>query len=243
VARFIHCQQLPFKQLCSVTLVAGVVAIGLVLDGLGFSALFSGQVPQPSLAQPAVQSSYISPETVSNRLYQQLPSFPKEDQYKPNNKDFAPSTLVERLVQYHTGIKGRNPRLRFDWKLTLADYLGLNELMPAQSYPGREYLARNPLDGDRAVVRQLSRQQRQQLVQTLVNIYTPPTAQGAPVGPVLAPAPTSTPPVAAPKPQRSPLLLPNSRGGDAQLLTPPTPATPVTPQPPRPTGDAQLLMP
>jgi hypothetical protein len=243
VARFIYFNRFHFKQLCSVTMVAGAVAAWLVLDGLGFSALFSAQLPQPILAQPAVQSSYISPETVATRLYQQLPSFPKEDQYKPNNKDFAPSTLVERLVQYHMGIKGRNPRLRFDWKLTLADYLGLNDLMAAQSYPGREYLARNPLDGDRAVVRQLSRQQRQQLVQTLVNIYAPPTAQTAPVAPNVAPAAVPNSPAPSPKPQRSPLLLPNSRGGDAQLLTPPTPATPATPQPPRPTGDAQLLMP
>lgn len=207
------------------------IAAGLVLDGAGYA-----------------QQSYIRPETVSNRFYAAMPSFPKEDQYKPSNRqNFTPSTLVERLVQYHTMIKGRNPQLRFDWKLTLADYLGLNDVITVQNYPGSTFLTRNPLDGDRTAIRQLSRQQRLQLIQTLVSIYTPVATTSTPATPNPASLPTAVPipPTPAPLPGRPP-LLPLPRGGDSQLLAPPAPPTtpsPTIPQPNRPTGDAQLLLP
>jgi hypothetical protein len=106
-----------FRQLFGFTTLAVAITAWILLETL----------TQRGMAQ----QRFITPEAASTRLYQQLPNFPKENQYKPNgNQNFTPSTLVERLVQYHTMVKGRNPQFRFDWKLTLADYLGLNDPQP-----------------------------------------------------------------------------------------------------------------
>jgi hypothetical protein len=191
-----------------------------------------------------IQTSYVSAEQIALRFYQRVPNFPRADNYKVTNPQIKiPSTLVERLALYHTLVKGRSPQRRFDWKLTLADFLGLNDVISAQSYPGREYLDKNPLEDDRVTIRQLNRQQRNQLVQTLVDLYTPAVArETAPATPGTPDKPQATPtlqpfPATAPSPSRVP---PSPQGGGAQLLTPPAPAVET---PPRPTGDARLLLP
>lgn len=122
---------------------------------------------QPAIAQP------ITVGDIWRKVYQQLPDFPKENTYSSKEGGVAQNnTLVSRMIQYHVYIKGRPPIYRLDWKLTLADYLEVNEVILDTSYPGHELLKKNPLDGDRAAIKKLNRTQRDALVQALVNAFT-----------------------------------------------------------------------
>jgi hypothetical protein len=180
-------------------MVVGVIFLG---SGTGKSIhrnLFS---IQPAYAQR------ITPSDVGQVVYQQLPDFPRENKYisKENGNVAENNTLVNRLIRYHIYTKGRAPIYRFDWKLTLADYLGANEIMYDASYPGNDSLRENPLEGDRKTITSLTRSQRDALIQVLVNIFNP-TAQNT-----LSPSPNI-----APSPSRSTTPQP-SQGGGADLL-------------------------
>ncbi|MBW4550034.1 MAG: hypothetical protein KME35_02825 [Aphanocapsa sp. GSE-SYN-MK-11-07L] len=192
-----------------------------------------------ALPPAAIAQTGVSPRKVADQVYQRLPEFPLENQYlrKDNNQQATDSTLVERFIQYHTTVKGRTPQFRLDWKVTFADYLGTNDFLEPGAYPGKAFLKTNPLDGDRAIIRKLNRQQRDSLLQALVDIYAGGASQvtTTPLPPAVSPSP---PP--APAPVAKPTLQPLPRSGDAQLLSPPSVLTPAQP---RPTGGAQLLMP
>ncbi|BAU10980.1 hypothetical protein LEP3755_14730 [Leptolyngbya sp. NIES-3755] len=109
-------------------------------------------------------------------VYKAVPELPLENQYvsretgnvDPNN------TLITRLIRYHYFIKGRPVNFRLDWKYTLADYLGINEPMQAEGYPGSDNLRKNPFESDRAIIQKLNRRQRDAIVQALVNAFTRP---------------------------------------------------------------------
>ena len=58
--------------------------------------------------------------------------------------------------------------MRLDWKLTLADYLGANDIMDPATYPSHDVLNKNPLDNDRAAVNTLTRSMRDQLIDRLI---------------------------------------------------------------------------
>ncbi|AFY54519.1 hypothetical protein Riv7116_1981 [Rivularia sp. PCC 7116] len=122
---------------------------------------------QPTVAQTIASSD------AWRKVYQQLPEFPRENKYvsKKTRKVSENQTLARRLIRYHVYIKGRAPNTRLDWKLTLADYLGANEIMYDASYPGSKTLTKNPIDGDRAAIKALNRSERNTLIQTLVNIF------------------------------------------------------------------------
>jgi len=129
---------------------------------------------------PGLQAELAAQQSVSigdvwPKVYQQLPDFPKENQYisKDTGKQASTNTLVSRLMAYHVYVRGRAPIYRLDWKLTLADYLGINEPIYDSNYPGNETLRKNPLDGDTAVIRRLNHTQRDALVQALVNAFNP----------------------------------------------------------------------
>ncbi len=108
------------------------------------------------------------------QVYQQLPNFPKENNYtnREGGKVAENNTLVGRMIQYHVYLKGRAPNYRLDWKITLADYLDANEVIYDTNYPGHELLKKNPLDGDKAAIAKLSRSQRNTLIQALVNVFS-----------------------------------------------------------------------
>ncbi|MBP5974647.1 hypothetical protein HW132_18380 [Brasilonema sp. CT11] len=160
---------------------------------------------QPADAQRAI------PGDAWQAVYQQLPDLPRENQYisKETGKVSENNTLVSRMIRYHSYLKGRPANYRLDWKLTLADYLGANEVMYETTYPGKDTLKKNPFDGDRAVIARLNRRQRDALVQALVNVFNP-NSQSTPTS---TPTPSSSAPEkTTPTPRRLP------KQGGAQLL-------------------------
>lgn len=179
-------------------MVVGVIVLGLGAGKSIHTSLFS---IQPAYAQR------ITPGDVWQEVYQQLPDLPRENKYisKENGKVAESNTLVNRLIRYHIYTKGRAPIYRLDWKLTLADYLGANEIMYDASYPGNDSLRENPIEGDRKAITRLTRSQRNALVQVLVNIFNPTQDTQSPS------------PNTAPSPNTSTTPQPPQRGG-AELL-------------------------
>ncbi len=116
-------------------------------------------------------------EEAWQKVYQQVPDLPREDQYvnRETGKVDSNNTLVSRLIRYHYYTKGRPMNYRLDWKFTLADYLGINEPIEATTYPGASNLRQNPFERDRAIIQKLNRKQRDALVQALVNVFTSPS--------------------------------------------------------------------
>lgn len=111
------------------------------------------------------------------QVYKAVPDLPLENQYmsRETGKIDPNNTLVTRMIRYHYFIKGRPVNFRLDWKYTLADYLGINEPIQAETYPGADNLRKNPFESDRAIIQKLNRRQRDALVQALVNVFTRPS--------------------------------------------------------------------
>jgi hypothetical protein len=153
-----------------------------------------------------------STEGIAQQVYAKLPDIPLENQYisRETNKAASKNTLVARVFRYHVFTKGRSPISRLDWKLTIADYLGANEFQDESVYPGYDSLKTNPLDGDRAAIKSLSRTKRDRLVTALLESSGSNRATDKPK-PTASPSPT----VPSPKPS---LKLPQP--GDAELLKP-----------------------
>lgn len=183
-------------------------------------ALLSPWATAPAIAQ----APNLNIADTARVLYEQLPFMPLENQYLNQDGEEVPeSSLITRMLLYHTAVQRRQPLFRLDWKLTLADYLDANETIMASTYPNSSTLQENPMEGDKAAIRGLTRQQREQFVDTIVLLLNPLAAREAttPSTPA-APAPGSVPPEPA--------------------LRPGTGSTTPLPQEPRP-GDAQLLLP
>ncbi|MCS6814474.1 MAG: hypothetical protein NZ772_13030 [Cyanobacteria bacterium] len=128
-------------------------------------------IAQSGVAQPSpVNVQPLLIQNVWREVYRQLPDLPLENQYvsRDTGQVATDNTLVRRMIQYHVFQKGRPPGLRLDWKLTLADYLGVNEYMDPDDYVAGARLTPSPLIGDQAAIKRLSRVQREELVQTLV---------------------------------------------------------------------------
>lgn len=189
----------PARVISLLVLIAGLNAPYQLLDAFA---------PQPSYAQTP------EPQELWQRVYQQLPNLPLENKHisKETGKVAQDSNLVTRLLQYHLYVKGRAPNYRLDWKLTLADYLGANELISETVYPGNDTLLANPLESDRQAIAKLSRQQRNDLIQTLVSLFAqneqdkPNSVNNTPER-AIAPSPSPAP--------NSPL---QPRPGDAERL-------------------------
>ncbi len=188
-------------KLITIACVAGLIVLGARLNTQTFMAINT----PPSFAQTA------RPQELWQQVYQRLPNLPLENKYvsKETKKVDTNSTLITRLLQYHLYVKGRAPGYRLDWKLTLADYLGANELIDEVAYPGNATLNTNPLEGDRAAITRLNRKERNDLVQTLVSLFRQNTR---------TPANNTSPGANSsdnPSPSNSPLP---PRPGDAQRL-------------------------
>lgn len=128
----------------------------------------------PDSTPPAI-AQIIRTEGVWRKVYEEVPDLPRENQYisKETGKVAEDDTLVGRFVRYHLYTKGRPPFHRLDWKLSLADYLGVNGLLNDGDYPSRTKLNKNPIEGDVEAIRKLNMQQRNALVQALVDAFNP----------------------------------------------------------------------
>jgi hypothetical protein len=126
----------------------------------------------------SVQAQMVRMNEVPPLVHKQIPSLPLENTYvsKKTGKIDEKSTLVARLIRYHAFVKRRPVNFRLDWQLTLADYLQVNDLIEASTYPGHDTLRENPLERDRAVILRLSRAERSQLVQVLTDLFQGKTA-------------------------------------------------------------------
>lgn len=168
---------------------------------------------------PAV-AQRIRVEDVWRQVYQEIPDLPMGNTYvnQETGKVSSDNTLVNRLIRYHVYIKGRSTSYRFDWKLTLADYLGSNERIDAETYPSGTSLKPNPMQGDMAAVRSLNRTQRAALVKVLVELFNPQANQSPPLANPSPSLPVSPSP--SPSPSANPRFPRQPQPGDANLLLP-----------------------
>jgi hypothetical protein len=202
------------------------VAVSLI--ALGITCL-TASVPLPhrssleastrllaSLGLKPAQAQRFDPNAVWQQVYEQL-ELPLENQYvsRETGEAAEDNTLVGRFIRYHIYTQGRPPIYRLDWKLTMADYLGVNEFISETTYPSADTLTTNPMEGDVAAIRRLNRAERDDLIQAIVDVFSASYSR-----------PPATP---APDPTSSP-------------ASPAQPAQPTRPRTPQP-GDADLLLP
>lgn len=183
------------------------------VKSLADSSRFSSQL---EIAQRQQLLPSVKTQDGWKQVYQQLPFLPLENKYvsRETGKVDPDNTLANRLIRYHLYVKGRSPNNRLDWKLTLADYLRVNELIQEKTYPGNDTLRQNPLESDRAAINRLNYKQRNALVQSLINVFNPSSATAPKVESQTPPQPT-----AQPSPKASPSFI-QPQPGDAQLLMP-----------------------
>lgn len=174
---------------------------------MGNTVMMPGAIAQP-----------FRPADAWPEVYERLPDLPREDHYisrsasEPNPSE----NLVSRMIRYHVYVKSRPIQYRLDWKLTIADYLGAHQWITADLYPGASSLRSNPLDGDTAVISSMSRAQRDQLVQALVDVFNNSSSNSAESTPAAPqPSPESNPQPPAQLPSQPPA---QPQPGDAQLL-------------------------
>ncbi len=190
-----------------------ILALGLILGRSWQEAAQSQNLPNPNLPRPIITQT-VRIQMVSRLIYTQMPDFPTENQYLNRQTGMVDTedNLVGRLIRYHVVTKNRAPMLRFDWRMTLADYLDANEPMIEDRYPGTNTLQPEPMRSDRAAISRLTPVQRTTLINLLVAAFTPVAIEPAQII-----FPTPTPPVAPiPTPTPSGLQLPQP--GDAQFL-------------------------
>ncbi len=210
-----------FKLGLSFLLVTLSVAIFTLLSGVLESGKLSVSAVEPSLLASSASVPLVTGRSAPQQLrvqdawkfvYEKLPDFPIENNYvsKETGKVDPNNTLVGRLIRYHVFVKGRPPNYRFDWKLSLADYLGATpDYLVEGVYPGKDVLRSNPMERDRTAIQSLNRKQRDALVQALVDVFTENSG-------------SSRAPAAGQKPEgreTSP-ETPQPQPGDAKLLTP-----------------------
>lgn len=167
-----------------------------------------------NLGLSVAKAQELRPEIVAAEVYRRIRELPQENQYlsQETGEVDLNNTLISRLIRYHQYVKNRPLNYRLDWKLTLADYFGVNEPIRDFRYPGSSTLQNNPKDGDRAVIINLTRPQRNELVETLVSIYTGKSQNNSTTNSSDSPTqPASNNSNSLPK-------LPQS--GDAELLLP-----------------------
>jgi hypothetical protein len=167
----------------------------------------------PIFAVQSAQAQWRGTSEAANRVYAQMPDLPLANDYISSvSGDANPdNTFVNRLIRYHLYVQRRSPAYRLDWKITLADYLGLNDWMRYEQYPGADILHTNPLDGDRTIVDSLTRAQRNQLVTALADIFNPEANSAS------RPDAESTPQSGSSAPSASDLL---PAAGSADALSP-----------------------
>ncbi len=101
-----------------------------------------------------VYSQTLRPEQAAEIIYEKFPDLPKENRYRSaETGEINPKhTLISRFIRYHKDFKRRVLQSRLDWKVTFADYLGVNQSPRESNYPGST-LETSPLKQDIEVIR------------------------------------------------------------------------------------------
>jgi hypothetical protein len=149
-------------------------SIGFILNlCLVFGSAIGSWIVVNEVSVVPVFAQTLNPEEVATVVYQKLPYLPLENQYidRESQEIAEQNTLVSRLVRYHQYIKSRPTKYRIDWQLTFADYFGINETIIENRYPGSSTLTENPVEVDRQIIKNLTRQQRSDLIDILVELY------------------------------------------------------------------------
>lgn len=190
-----------------------ILILGLILGRSWQEVAQSQNLPNPNLPRPIVTQT-VRIQMVSRLIYTQMPGFPPENQYLNRRTGVVDTedTLVNRLIRYHVVTKNRAPMLRFDWRMTLADYLDVNEPMIEDRYPGTDTLQPEPMRNDRAAVSRLTPAQRTNLINLLVAAFTPVAIEPARI---IFPTPA---PTIVPTPTLAPRGLQLPQPGDAEFL-------------------------
>ncbi|MBZ8181648.1 hypothetical protein [Oscillatoria salina] len=175
-----------------------------------------GKQPTQMGIKPAI-AQFVEPARIASIIYERFPELPTENQYirVETGEVDTDSTFISRLLSYHLYVKSRPPNFRLDWKLTIADYLDAHEYIYENQYPGYNTLQTNPLAGDRAIIENMTREERDRLINNLVSIFNPNATNNNFTPPITTeptPQPTYTPP-----PRRVPTL---PSPGAADLLKP-----------------------
>ena len=94
------------------------------------------------ISATTVTAQVVRTGDIAQKIYVELPEVPLESQYfnRKISKVDPNNTLISRMIRYHAYVKGRPVALRLDWKLTIADYLGANEIMDLASIPVKTFL-------------------------------------------------------------------------------------------------------
>jgi hypothetical protein len=180
--------------------------VGERVKFMGLNSIGLGGHIQPTLAQS------LRPEGAAFIIYQRLPFIALENQYrrKDTGEIDKDHTLISRLIRYNEDTKKRSS-YRIDWQLTIADYLGANESIDADRYPGSATLQSNPTKGDIVVIGKLTLAQRRSLIALLTELYAPPQETRPTVKPT------------SPEPSQREVTPPRpglAKPGDANLLLP-----------------------
>ncbi len=194
------------------TLLSWVLESGeLSLSALEPSLLRSSESASVQRVAQQSASPQVRVQDAWKLVYEKLPDFPIENNYisQETGKVDPTNTLVGRLIRYHVFVKGRPPNYRFDWKLSLADYLGATpDYLVESVYPGKDVLRSNPMEQDRAAIQRLNRAQRDALVQALVDVFTENSGGGRTQAGEKPQGRSNSPEIPQPQP------------GDAKLLAP-----------------------
>lgn len=169
---------------------------------------------------PPVQAQLREIPRITEAVYAAMPNLPRLDQFRTGSGESLETSFVRRVLLYHMRSEGRSLRSRLDWKLTFADYLGINLTMFAQQYPGADQFTENPYNADLEALRALSRAEREQLLAILLeavefdgivnslDVATIDPTLRSPLAPLESDTPVATPPPV--------IELPS--GGGADLL-------------------------
>ncbi len=121
------------------------------------------------LSPPPVQAQLREIPRITEAVYTAMPSLPRLDQFQTAAGESLDTSFVRRVLLYHMRSEGRALNSRLDWKLTFADYLGINLTMFAQQYPGADQFSENPYTADLEAFRALTRADREQLLAALLD--------------------------------------------------------------------------
>ncbi|MBT9315406.1 hypothetical protein [Leptothoe spongobia] len=104
------------------------------------------------MGEPLMATQTFSDIAIADQLYIQYPDIPRAPE--------ANTTLLSRFIDYHLNTQARPAHYHLDWELSMADYLDA-------AYGNRAQQSSTVAYTDKQTMKDLSRQQRHDLVRSL----------------------------------------------------------------------------